>query len=355
MFALARDFGRAARVYEQSRAWREAAQLYEQAGDFLAAARCHEGAGEVLRAGAAYERGGRPDAALRIYQTGGAYDAMADCLVRNGQPYDAARLYQKLGDVQREAELLVAVGPGDPCHLPAVKRLAHIYERYGRLDHASQLLVTALRSSAAAAKEWDLYHQLIRIFERLNQHAHAQRVRDAMREQGGPASGTTSPPAAPIEEVEIDVDVEFAPDRWSSDAYGFLKATPMFADLSLEDMKELYRVADQITFRPGATIIEGGEESRGLFVVVHGQVEVYDSKGARLLNTLGPGAHLGEIALVQNAPASARVVAKGTVQALFISRGSFEQFVYTHERAALSIYRVFCVNLAERVRALSRG
>jgi len=34
MFALARDFARAARLYEQLKAWPDAAHIYEEAGDF---------------------------------------------------------------------------------------------------------------------------------------------------------------------------------------------------------------------------------------------------------------------------------------------------------------------------------
>jgi CRP-like cAMP-binding protein len=141
------------------------------------------------------------------------------------------------------------------------------------------------------------------------------------------------------------------------DAYGFLKALPMFADLSLEDMRSLFRVCSQHGFGPGMDLIEPGQPGRGLFVIVDGQVEVFGGSGpdARLLNTLGVGGYVGEISLLLDGPTSARVTARTPVKALFISREAFKQYVFNTPTAAMRIYRLFSSNLAERVRTLSAG
>ena len=92
-----------------------------------------------------------------------------------------------------------------------------------------------------------------------------------------------------------------------------------------------------------------------LFLLLDGQVEVFASNDAdaRLLNTLGAGGYVGEISLVQDAPTSARVTANGAVKTLFVSRDAFNAFVYSSPAAALSIFKLFTLNLAERVRTLS--
>ena len=139
------------------------------------------------------------------------------------------------------------------------------------------------------------------------------------------------------------------------DGYGFLKALPMFAELSLPDMKALYRACSEMQFAAGQHLIEIGQPGKGLFVIVDGMVEVYGGPdvGSRLLNTMGPGSHVGEISLVRDSPTSARVTARTAVRTLFVSRDAFADYLYGNPAAALCIYRLFTQNLADRVRALS--
>ena len=91
MFALARDFGRAAQVHEASADWAAAAQLYEEAGEFAAAARCHLEAGEHRRAAECLDSVGEHLRAADLYDTLGEHESQADCLVR------AARHLNTLG------------------------------------------------------------------------------------------------------------------------------------------------------------------------------------------------------------------------------------------------------------------
>jgi CRP-like cAMP-binding protein len=137
--------------------------------------------------------------------------------------------------------------------------------------------------------------------------------------------------------------------------YELLKAIPIFAELSIDDMKDLYRVAQETPFAPGAALVELDVEPPGLMVLVEGKAEVFAGAGpqARKLNELATGDYLGEISLIQGGRTSARVVATTPVRALTISRDHFEHYLYAHESAAMRIFRLFAKNLAERVRALS--
>jgi len=47
------------------------------------------------------------------------------------------------------------------------------------------------------------------------------------------------------------------------------------------------------------------------------------------------------------------VTARTPVKALFVARDAFEKYLYSNPAAALCIYRLFTLNLAERVRVLS--
>ena len=77
MFAMARDFVSAAKVFESGKKFADAAKMYEQGSDFPSAARCFVQAGEHGKAAAALERAGKPEAALEIYQQLGPSEAMA--------------------------------------------------------------------------------------------------------------------------------------------------------------------------------------------------------------------------------------------------------------------------------------
>ncbi len=133
-------------------------------------------------------------------------------------------------------------------------------------------------------------------------------------------------------------------------AYAHLKAIPIFSELDLDDMKELYRACEDLQVPKGFALMEAGVSGRGLFVVVAGSVKVLRADGAELA-TLGAGSQVGELSLLDDALTSARVVAHDDVTALFISRERFAQFMDTRAIAASRIYRLFARSLSARLRA----
>ena len=346
MFVLARDFARAARLYEQLKAWPDAAHIYEEASDFAAAGRCWKRSGDLSRAARNFDAAGDGDQALALYEQIGDQESRADCLLRSGRAFEAADLYVELGNVRGEVDALRKVPETDPRRVDAVKRLAAILSRRNRLAEATQLAADALRENDAAKKDLGLHELLVDLLVRQGLHDQAERVRTRMqriaaRERVGAA--VAPPPSAS------------GPAPAAPEDYGFLKAIPLFGKLPLQDMKDLYRLSAEVTYKPGAIVVEEGVDAPGLIVIVEGSAEVVaiGAGGARHLNSLGPGDHLGEISLVSKSVTSARVVASSLVRALKISPDRFAGFVYSHPAGAAGIYRLFSEKLAERVRALS--
>ena len=75
------------------------------------------------------------------------------------------------------------------------------------------------------------------------------------------------------------------------------------------------------------------------------------SDGAQTeLAVVPAGQYVGEMSLVDDVPTSARVSAAERVKALRVTKNRFEQFMYTHERTALRIYRSFVKTLSTRLR-----
>jgi len=230
-----------------------------------------------------------------------------------------------------------------PDRVPAVKRLAEILVKRNRIADAAQLVADALRDNDAGRTDIELHELLAALFDQSGQSGHAERLRlraQRLRSRAG------IPPA------EVPAPAAVAPEQ---DGYRFLKQIPIFGRLTLGDMRDLHRLTTEATWPPGANILEVGVDPPGLIVIVEGDAEVYalSGEGARHLNSLGPGAHVGEISLVSNALTSARVTATTLVRGLCISREQFEMYLESHKEAALRIYKLFCEGLAERVRALS--
>lgn len=337
----ARDFAGAARLLASCSLDAAAAPLYEQAGELVESAQAYLRAGETELAATSFERGGMLEQALELYRSLGAKESMAECLVRLERPLEAAALYRELGNAHAEVEALGSVPAGDPHHLASVLRMCKLMDEDGHPQRALALLVDTLRSSDEARADPALLAEQARLLRRMGREADAEAVLAKL--PGAAPAASQSPAVQPVASAP------------TVNGYGFLKAIPIFGELSLDDMKDLYRVAQQVTIAAGATVLEKGTLASGLFVLMEGTVDVFSGPeaDARQLNSLGPGTYLGEISLVSDGPTSAHVRARTAVRALRITRAGFQHYLDTHEAAALRIYRLFTQNLAARVRALS--
>ena len=395
MFLVARDFENAARVFELGRNLERAAQCFEQALAFVDAARVHEKNGDLLRAAVCLERAGHVDRAIELYRKSGPSQALAEALARQGHYYDAAAVFKHIFNLKAEIEMLRMVPTTSENRVPAVLRLAELLEQYNYPDQAVGLLIETIRTVDAARFHQAMYGQLARLLEAMGRLAEAAQVRARMQNllsssaaatsssSPSPSPSLSAPPAAPAPApapprapapalvAAATSDVGPAPatgardpfavlvDPFSqreglasaADAYTHLKGIPIFAELRAADMRDLYRACDEASFAHGDVLIGEGVAGRGLFVIVQGAVSVTRADSAGELARLGPGAYVGELALLDASVTSARVTAVGAVFALFIGQDRFNQFIANHDDAARRIFHLFARTLAERLRA----
>jgi CRP-like cAMP-binding protein len=96
------------------------------------------------------------------------------------------------------------------------------------------------------------------------------------------------------------------------------------------------------TFDPSAVIFREGDPTRSEAYLVHqGTVEAWrivDGKD-RLLNTLGKGDLLGEVALFRDGPHSVTAIAKDRVTLVVISADRLENLVRVNSTLAIGIIR----------------
>ena len=98
-----------------------------------------------------------------------------------------------------------------------------------------------------------------------------------------------------------------------------LASIPLFACFEPDHLQTIARAAQSLSYQQADVIIREGERDRRLFVVLEGSVEViksYGDKQQRVLGELGAGSYFGEMALLNDEPRSATVVAKSDVVAL---------------------------------------
>jgi CRP-like cAMP-binding protein len=125
-----------------------------------------------------------------------------------------------------------------------------------------------------------------------------------------------------------------------------LRKLPVFAGLSNRALARVDALLTPVAFGDGDVLCEEGKLGREAFVVVGGEVEV--SRGDEHLATLGPGAVVGELALLGYGPRTATVTAAGPVEALVMSAQEFASLLAEPE-VADEVHRV----VAERTRTLS--
>ncbi len=134
----------------------------------------------------------------------------------------------------------------------------------------------------------------------------------------------------------------------SEQAAEVLRSTTLFAGFSQEQLEEVPKVALPRTFEPGEVIVAEGELGAGsLWLILEGEVEI--RVAGQLLRTEGPGAHIGELALLIDAPRSADVIAAEQTTALQLTRDHLRGLIHANPDVAMSIM----AELALRLRNLT--
>jgi CRP-like cAMP-binding protein len=124
---------------------------------------------------------------------------------------------------------------------------------------------------------------------------------------------------------------------------------PLFEGLPPAERLALARAATLRTYRRGEFIVRQGQPGESFFVIVHGRVAVTIlSPDARevVLNTLGDGDHFGEMALLDDSPRSASVVAQEKSDLAILSRAVFFDLL----RSNFQLTRALLASFSARLR-----
>jgi hypothetical protein len=109
--------------------------------------------------------------------------------------------------------------------------------------------------------------------------------------------------------------------------------------------------AARVTFRKGETLVHRGKRSDGVFLLLKGSARVQIPSKVPPPE-IGPGQVCGEMSFLEDAPASANVVAHQDVEAFQLDRATLESLFELFPHLASRFYRSLATNLSRRLRDL---
>ena len=126
----------------------------------------------------------------------------------------------------------------------------------------------------------------------------------------------------------------------------FLKESPFFASLPLEELYHIALSMEEEGAREGVSVIKEGTMGDKMYIVVSGELEVKKEGGPRFA-VLGESQVFGEQALLDEEPRSASVVALGDVHLLSLQRSSLERILRRYSSIAFNMMRILSQRLRE--------
>jgi len=129
----------------------------------------------------------------------------------------------------------------------------------------------------------------------------------------------------------------------------FLKRTPLFSGLSVEDLGKLAARLQLLSLPKGATLFKQGDESDALYLIVSGHARRYRGVDGleSLVAYLGRGDVVGETGLLTGAPRSSTVRVDATSELLKLPRKDFEEVLREHPTILLHLSRTLANRLIE--------
>lgn len=136
----------------------------------------------------------------------------------------------------------------------------------------------------------------------------------------------------------------------ASDTY--LDRVDIFAGLNESQLEALRQNSRIRAVLPGTIVVSEGDEPHGLFIVQSGTLKAFlmDENGREItLSLLGEGDYFGELALLDDAPRSASVIALERGELLQLSQQAFLELIENDPKVMHTVVR----NLVSRIRSLT--
>ncbi len=132
-----------------------------------------------------------------------------------------------------------------------------------------------------------------------------------------------------------------------------LKEIELFQFLPEQDLEELIEASKVIHLDANETLFEDGEAGETLFAILSGRLALY--KDNQELALLWQGQFFGEMAVIEDKPRSATVIASCPSELLEIPKTVFNKFLRGHPSFFTSVLKTMCQRVRGNIQDLAMG
>ena len=105
-----------------------------------------------------------------------------------------------------------------------------------------------------------------------------------------------------------------------------IRRLPLFAGWPKSDLEQVAALADEVDLPAGRALTTEGASGKEFVILVEGIADVVQD--GEVVNKLGPGDFLGEIALVTGQPRTATVVTRSQAKLLVMNAAAFRSLLH---------------------------
>ncbi len=125
----------------------------------------------------------------------------------------------------------------------------------------------------------------------------------------------------------------------------FLKNVSLFTRMSLDELKVLAEISEEVIFSADESIISQSDYGTCMFLIVDGTVKIHS--GDKVLATLGEKGYFGELSIIDGEPRSASVSAISDCLLLKIDNEDFHHILSIHPDSAMAVMKALTRDLRE--------
>ncbi len=141
------------------------------------------------------------------------------------------------------------------------------------------------------------------------------------------------------------------------DVEAALAATPLLSSLDRKTIKRLAEQGKHRSYAAGDTIVREGAPASALYIILSGKVHVEraDGGGSGPAPMLGPGDFFGELALIEEHPRSATIIADDPTECILFVAWEFTALLKEYPEMAIPLMNALIARLHRREHHVATG